>query len=99
MIKADDVQMLFARVFLAAHQLFGPNQKPIALRFLFTSIRDRISLNNLLAALCKTPQHQSAAFERIISLAVRAHLHELFVIYSDHLDPVATAPGSDTASA
>jgi hypothetical protein len=33
MIEADNLQPFVTRVFLAAHQLFGPNQKAIALGF------------------------------------------------------------------
>src|SRR5689334_20952032 len=79
MIETDDVKTLFARVLFAAYEFFRPNQKAVALCLLFAGVRDGISLNHNFASVFKSPQHQTAAFERIISLAVGAHLFQMWV--------------------
>src|SRR5438874_1980426 len=87
MIETDDVQVFVARVFLATHQLFGPNQKAVALRFLFSSVRDRISLKNVFVSVFKSTEHQTAAFKRIIALTMCAHFEKLLLSQTNHSDP------------
>src|SRR5215831_7566566 len=79
MIKANDVEGFFPRVFLAAHQFFGSNQKTVAFRFLFASVRNGIRLADLLASVFEAAEHQAAAFKRVVALAMGPHL--VFVLF------------------
>src|SRR5205807_116906 len=100
MVESDDIQAFFARVLLATHQLFGPNQKAVTLGFFFTRIRNRVSLKNSFPSVFESPEHQAAALEWIIAFAMGAHSGPLLLVDDDHFaEPVATAPGSDTARA
>jgi hypothetical protein len=65
---------------LAAHQLFGLDQKAVALGLLFARVRDRISLGNFFAPVFReAPDEQAAALVWIILLAVAMHLVQLRV--------------------
>src|SRR5438128_4742175 len=100
MVETDHIQAFFARVLLATHQLFGPNQKAVTLGFFFTRVRNRIHLKNLFPSVFESSEHQAAAFVWIVAFAMGAHSGPLLIVDDDHFaEPVATAPGSDTARA
>src|SRR2546423_7184106 len=92
MIKAHDVQTFFARVFLAAHQFFRANQKTISFRFFRARVGNWISLDNLLAAVVESSEHQTATLEGIVALAVRAHLVLVLFFKCDQIRPSNCLP-------
>jgi hypothetical protein len=74
MIKADDFEIVLARVTFAAHQLLRLDQKPVSFGTFFACIRNRISLSNGLSSFVETTQQQTTTFIRIIANAVLANL-------------------------
>lgn len=93
MIKANDVKAHFASVLFAAHQFFRPNQKAIALRFLFAGVGNRISLNYGLSAFArKLPQHQAAALEGVVAFAMLANFQQLVIRKRDQFSSLAAPP-------
>jgi len=85
MIKADHLEALPGREFLASQQFLRPDKKPVSLCFFFASVRDRVSFRaNLATTLGKSTQQESAAFVGIIALAMSEDFLPLLCLKVDH---------------
>src|SRR5690242_18225551 len=84
MIKADDFEIVLARVTLAAQQFVGRDQEAVSFSALFARVGDRISLADDLALRCITAEQEAAALVRIIANAVLTNFSQLFLCDCDH---------------
>lgn len=85
MIKAYNIQALPGCFLLSAHQFLRPNQKTIPFCLLFARIRDRIYFGTDLHPISsKTTEQESAAFIRIVSLAMTPNLVFVLGFELDH---------------